>query len=137
MKINTHISMRKLHIATIRDGEEARHVIGISFDLMDGNYTKHLRNHIFSYIDRKQYTATEYEQLTDTILQIVKEEEEDATTGMKWRTQDRETGTIIDEFNTLQEARLAVEDYEQEDKDDGNYTPNFYEIIYKETYGPY
>lgn len=31
--------MRKLHIATIRDGEEARHVIGISFDLMDGNYT--------------------------------------------------------------------------------------------------
>lgn len=47
---------------------------------------------------------------------------------MKYKTQDREAGNFIDEFNTIEEAREAILQYEEEDKKDGTYTPNFYEV---------
>lgn len=45
-----------------------------------------------------------------------------------FETRDYETGTCIDEFATLEEARKAIEAYEQEDKENGCYEENFYEI---------
>lgn len=43
--------------------------------------------------------------------------------------QDRETGTRIDIFGTLEEAKKALEEYENDDMKDGVYTPDFYEIV--------
>lgn len=43
-------------------------------------------------------------------------------------TRDREAGNVIDEFQTLDDARDAVESYEADDERDGNLTDNFYEI---------
>ena len=48
---------------------------------------------------------------------------------MKYIIQDREAGNFIDEFATLEEAKKALEAYENDDKKDGTYTPNFYEIV--------
>ena len=42
----------------------------------------------------------------------------------KYLTQDKETGTIIDEFNTYEEAENAIEKYEIEDGE----SVEFYEI---------
>lgn len=45
---------------------------------------------------------------------------------------DRETGTEIEEAKTYGEAFTIVMQYENEDKKNGNYTENFYEVIEKE-----
>lgn len=42
---------------------------------------------------------------------------------------DREAGNVICPCNTLAEAKLLVIGYEIEDKLDGTYTPDFYEIV--------
>lgn len=47
---------------------------------------------------------------------------------MKFITRDTETGTMIDEFNTYEEAANAIANYEEEDKADGAYEEGFYEI---------
>jgi hypothetical protein len=47
----------------------------------------------------------------------------------KYIIQDHETGTFIDEFETYQEAQKELERYENEDKQDGTFTPDFYEIV--------
>ena len=47
---------------------------------------------------------------------------------MTYVTRDREAGNVIDEFDTLKEAEEAIRKYEEEDKTDGTYAPNFYEI---------
>lgn len=49
----------------------------------------------------------------------------------KYIIQDSETGTFIDEFNTYQEALAELQIYENEDKQEGTFTPDFYEIVYK------
>lgn len=41
---------------------------------------------------------------------------------------DREAGNIIEAVDTYEEAIKTVEAYEEEDRNNGNYTPNFYEI---------
>lgn len=46
-----------------------------------------------------------------------------------YATQDRETGTRIDIFGTLEEAEKALEEYENDDMQEGAYTPDFYEIV--------
>lgn len=43
--------------------------------------------------------------------------------------QDRQTGTLIDEFGTWIEAKEALEHYENIDMEEGNYEPDFYEIV--------
>ena len=48
-------------------------------------------------------------------------------------TRDRETGTIIDEFMTLEEAEDAIRKYEATDEKEGTYSENFYEIYNEET----
>ena len=42
---------------------------------------------------------------------------------------DRECGNIIDEVSTIEEGKELIEKYEAEDKANGNYTPNFYDIV--------
>lgn len=45
--------------------------------------------------------------------------------------QDREAGNVIDSFNTIEEAEKALIEYEEQDKKDGIYEENFYEITQK------
>lgn len=44
---------------------------------------------------------------------------------------DREAGNEIDEFETMDEALEELARFEEIDKMDGNYTPDFYEIVTK------
>lgn len=48
---------------------------------------------------------------------------------MKYIIQDREAGNFIDEFATLEEAEETVMDYDRQDRYQGCYEPNFYEIV--------
>ena len=48
---------------------------------------------------------------------------------MSWIVRDRETGTGIDIFDTLEEAEKTLEQYEDDDIKEGVYTADFYEII--------
>jgi len=45
-----------------------------------------------------------------------------------FRIQDREAGNVIEECETLEQAKTLVAQYEKTDKKEGNYTPDFYEI---------
>lgn len=47
---------------------------------------------------------------------------------MMYKVQDRETGTVIEDGLTLEEARVILREFETEDRADGTYTPGFYEI---------
>lgn len=47
----------------------------------------------------------------------------------KYVIRDREAGNVIDEYNTLQEAEQVLAQFEEEDKKNGVYTPDFYEIV--------
>ena len=51
---------------------------------------------------------------------------------MKYTIRSRKAGIEIDDFDTLEEAKAELERYEAEDKADGNFTPDFYEIWDKE-----
>lgn len=42
---------------------------------------------------------------------------------------ERESGNIIDEFETLKEAEEALLEYEEMDHADEIYSPDFYEIV--------
>ena len=46
----------------------------------------------------------------------------------RYVTRDAEAGNIIERFDTIEEARKAIESYEEQDKAEDVYTPNFYEI---------
>lgn len=50
----------------------------------------------------------------------------------KYYTADRETGTFIDEFDTYAEAEKAIEQYEKDDKKNGVFEPDFYDIVDEE-----
>lgn len=41
---------------------------------------------------------------------------------------DREGGNPVERVNTLEEAQALLQKYEEEDKKDGTYTADFYEI---------
>lgn len=47
---------------------------------------------------------------------------------------DRETGTVIEETTTITKAEKIIHGYEADDKAEGNYTKNFYEIITRREY---
>lgn len=47
---------------------------------------------------------------------------------MRYVIRDREAGNIIDERETLEAAKEVLVEYEEQDKADGTYTENFYEI---------
>lgn len=47
---------------------------------------------------------------------------------MKIVIRDREAGNVITKFETLEEAKKELEKYEAQDKKDGVYVEDFYEI---------
>ena len=53
----------------------------------------------------------------------------DVTDSMEIYTADRETGTFIDECESIEEAQNKIAEYEESDKADGTYEPDFYDIV--------
>lgn len=47
---------------------------------------------------------------------------------MKYVVRDRETGTMIEETTSYEQAEKIVEEFKEQDKAEGNYVDNFYEI---------
>ena len=54
-----------------------------------------------------------------------------------YRIQDRETGTMIIDFETFDAAKKQLAAYENEDKNDGIFTPDFYEIALYDAAGDF
>ena len=52
---------------------------------------------------------------------------------MTFYARDKEAGNVIDEFATREEAEQAIIEYEEQDKKDGIYEPNFYEVYEEPT----
>lgn len=50
----------------------------------------------------------------------------------KYIIRDREAGNEITYFFNLTDAQRMLEAFEEEDKADGTYTPDFYEIVEEE-----
>lgn len=48
---------------------------------------------------------------------------------MKIYTADRETGTFIDEVTTIEEGLKLIASYEETDKINELYEPNFYDVV--------
>ena len=48
---------------------------------------------------------------------------------MKIYTADRETGTFIDEIETIKEGNDLILKYEAADKENDSYEPNFYAVV--------
>ena len=44
-------------------------------------------------------------------------------------TADKETGTLIERVETIDQGMELIREYEEEDKKDGTYTPDFYDIV--------
>lgn len=44
-------------------------------------------------------------------------------------TAARETGDFLEEVNNLNEGLEFIKAYEEEDRRDGTYTPNFYDVV--------
>lgn len=44
-------------------------------------------------------------------------------------TADRETGTVIEECGSVQDALARITDYEEQDRLDGSYEEDFYDVI--------
>ena len=51
-----------------------------------------------------------------------------------YQIRSRESGDVIDRFATLDIAKRFLEDYEKEDKANGEFEPNFYEIYNQDTH---
>ena len=51
-----------------------------------------------------------------------------AATTYRYKVQDREAGNVIDYFFTKEDADEAVAMFEENDKEDGTYTPDFYDV---------
>lgn len=41
----------------------------------------------------------------------------------------RETGDFIDKFDTIEEAKEAIKQYEEQDKEEGTFSDDFYDIV--------
>lgn len=48
---------------------------------------------------------------------------------MKIYTADRETGTLIDECKSVEEALESIKKYENDDRADGIYEEDFYDVV--------
>lgn len=44
-------------------------------------------------------------------------------------TSDRETGTRIEEVSSVEEGKALIAGYEDEDKANGTYEPDFYDVV--------
>lgn len=50
----------------------------------------------------------------------------------KMYTADKETGTFIDEVKSIEEGLNLIEKYESDDKAEGIYKENFYDVVDEE-----
>ncbi len=50
---------------------------------------------------------------------------------MKYQIVDQEAGNLIEECETLAEAEQILASYEEQDKADGTYSEDFYQIVKK------
>ena len=83
-----------------------------------------------NHMTKKQFLEkSTFRILKDAIGQKEIKEQMVLVTAKSFYIQDREAGNKIDSFNTLSEAQKALAMYEEVDKADGTYTPNFYEIV--------
>ena len=48
---------------------------------------------------------------------------------MKLYTADRETGTFIDKVNSIEEGIEKIKEYEENDKQEGIFEEDFYDIV--------
>ena len=48
---------------------------------------------------------------------------------MKFLIQDKETGTLIDEFSNKKDAEREIKEFEMDDQKQGYYKEGFYEIV--------
>lgn len=48
---------------------------------------------------------------------------------MKYWTADKGTGNYIEAFDTIKDALKAIEIYEDEDRRNGDYTDDFYDVV--------
>ena len=53
----------------------------------------------------------------------------DVTDSMDIYTANRETGTFIEKCESIEEALNKISDYEKEDKANGTYEPDFYNVV--------
>ena len=60
---------------------------------------------------------------------ILWDSDDPADRGDQYVIRDREAGNVIDTFCTYEEARAALERYENDDRDEGIYDEDFYEIV--------
>ena len=44
-------------------------------------------------------------------------------------TADRETGTVIEECSSVQDALARIASYEEQDRSDGSYEEDFYDVV--------
>lgn len=47
-------------------------------------------------------------------------------------TADKEAGNIIEECKSIKDALQKIKEYEEEDKNNGCYKPNFYDVVNEE-----
>ena len=53
---------------------------------------------------------------------------------MKIYTADKQTGTFIEEVETIEKGFACIKKYEEQDKKDGTYEENFYDVVNEEHY---
>ena len=51
---------------------------------------------------------------------------------VKFIIRDRQTGTVIEEADTFGDAKRKVTEYEDEDRKNGEYTDDYYEVVTEE-----
>lgn len=108
----------------IDDVEKMRDLFGLSKDEFLTSY---------SYLTEEEYTDT-LKSLYTLIKPFVRDTVQlDLCNrlidgNVMWWVKCRENGDLIDCFNTREEAERTLEAYEEEDKRDGTYTENFYEV---------
>lgn len=47
-------------------------------------------------------------------------------------TANKETGIFIEKVNSVDDGMELIKDYERQDKENGTYTPNFYDVVDEE-----
>lgn len=78
----------------------------------------------------KNVTFKLYSWEVQTVRRFIKNMRNRKAAEMKTYTiQDREAGNKIETGLTLEQAEKLLEQYEETDKKEGTYTPNFYEIV--------
>ena len=76
-----------------------------------------------------EVTAQGYQYIKDNGIDIdIEVKPNPAVMTYLYKVQDREAGNVIGYFYSKEEADEAVAMFEENDKEDGTYTPDFYEV---------